>query len=164
MLHRHWMPCARMKLILCSATSTCRASTVTGFREDDARRIEAARLQGEFIDIADLGERARLVARTQEQLADAGALRGLAGDRHPFPAGRGRSRRDAGDAGLPVPLVHPRRTTSLSIAAASGMAADLLITPGLSSLLGALFFLGYFFFQVPGAICAQDQRLVHPVE
>jgi hypothetical protein len=30
------------------------------------------------------------------------------------------------------------------------MAADLMITPGLSSLLGALFFLGYFFFQVPG--------------
>ena len=40
-------------------------------------------------------------------------------------------------------------------AAASGMAEDLNITPGLSSLLGALFFLGYFFFQVPGAIYAQ---------
>lgn len=40
-------------------------------------------------------------------------------------------------------------------AAASGIAADLNITPGLSSLLGALFFLGYFFFQVPGAIYAQ---------
>lgn len=40
-------------------------------------------------------------------------------------------------------------------AAASGMAADLNITPRLSSLLGALFFLGYFFFQVPGAIYAQ---------
>ncbi len=35
-------------------------------------------------------------------------------------------------------------------AAASGMAEDLHITPVLSSLLGALFFLGYFFFQVPG--------------
>ncbi|WP_221178585.1 error-prone DNA polymerase [Pseudomonas brassicacearum] len=55
---------------------------IKGFREDDARRIEAARLQGEFIDIADLGERARLDARAQEQLADAGALRRLAGDRH----------------------------------------------------------------------------------
>ncbi len=31
-------------------------------------------------------------------------------------------------------------------AAASGMAEDLMITPGMSSLLGALFFLGYFFF------------------
>ena len=44
-------------------------------------------------------------------------------------------------------------------AAASGMAADLMITPGLSSLLGALFFLGYFFFQVPGAIYAQKHSV-----
>jgi sugar phosphate permease len=35
--------------------------------------------------------------------------------------------------------------------AASGMAADLHITPAMSSLLGSLFFLGYFFFQIPGA-------------
>ncbi|RDC62146.1 MFS transporter [Adhaeribacter pallidiroseus] len=35
--------------------------------------------------------------------------------------------------------------------AASGMAADLKITPAMSSLLGSLFFLGYFFFQIPGA-------------
>jgi error-prone DNA polymerase len=55
---------------------------IKGFREDDARRIEAARAKGIFVDIADLGERARLDARAQEQLADAGALRGLAGDRH----------------------------------------------------------------------------------
>nr|WP_207201738.1 error-prone DNA polymerase [Pseudomonas sp. TH41] len=55
---------------------------IKGFREDDARRIEAARSRGAFVDIADLGERARLDARAQEQLADAGALRGLAGDRH----------------------------------------------------------------------------------
>jgi error-prone DNA polymerase len=55
---------------------------IKGFREDDARRIEAARSKGAFADIADLGERARLDARAQEQLADAGALRGLAGDRH----------------------------------------------------------------------------------
>ncbi|TPG66210.1 error-prone DNA polymerase [Pseudomonas arsenicoxydans] len=55
---------------------------IKGFREDDARRIEAARARGVFVDIADLGERARLDARAQEQLADAGALRGLAGDRH----------------------------------------------------------------------------------
>lgn len=44
-------------------------------------------------------------------------------------------------------------------AAASGMAKDLMITPGLSSLLGALFFLGYFFFQVPGAIYAQKHSV-----
>ncbi|WP_218281482.1 error-prone DNA polymerase [Pseudomonas sp. URMO17WK12:I6] len=55
---------------------------IKGFREDDARRIETARSKGAFADIADLGERARLDARAQEQLADAGALRGLAGDRH----------------------------------------------------------------------------------
>ncbi|WP_204280800.1 error-prone DNA polymerase [Pseudomonas frederiksbergensis] len=55
---------------------------IKGFREDDARRIEAARARGAFVDIADLGERAQLDARAQEQLADAGALRGLAGDRH----------------------------------------------------------------------------------
>ncbi|WP_407309366.1 MFS transporter [Pseudomonas sp. nanlin1] len=44
-------------------------------------------------------------------------------------------------------------------AAASGMAADLMITPGMSSLLGALFFLGYFFFQVPGALYAQKHSV-----
>ncbi len=55
---------------------------IKGFREDDARRIETARSRGAFADIADLGERAQLDARAQEQLADAGALRGLAGDRH----------------------------------------------------------------------------------
>ncbi len=41
--------------------------------------------------------------------------------------------------------------------AASGMATDLKITPAISSLLGALFFLGYFFFQVPGAIYAETR-------
>lgn len=55
---------------------------IKGFREDDARRIEAARGQRAFSDVADLGERARLDARALEQLADANALRGLAGDRH----------------------------------------------------------------------------------
>ena len=41
--------------------------------------------------------------------------------------------------------------------AASGMAADLHITPAMSSLLGSLFFLGYFFFQVPGAVYAETR-------
>ncbi|WP_080055121.1 MFS transporter [Spirosoma aerolatum] len=41
--------------------------------------------------------------------------------------------------------------------AASGMAADLQITPAMSSLLGSLFFLGYFFFQVPGAVYAEKK-------
>ncbi|MFQ6557550.1 error-prone DNA polymerase [Pseudomonas sp. Lb2C1-1] len=55
---------------------------VKGFREEDARRIEAARRHRPFSDVADLGERAQLDARAQAQLADAGALQGLAGDRH----------------------------------------------------------------------------------
>ncbi|OLU33100.1 2-ketogluconate transporter [Pseudomonas sp. PA15(2017)] len=44
-------------------------------------------------------------------------------------------------------------------AAASGMADDLGITSAMSSLLGALFFLGYFFFQVPGAIYAERRSV-----
>ncbi|MCX2900774.1 error-prone DNA polymerase [Pseudomonas mandelii] len=55
---------------------------IKGFRQDDALRIEAARARGLFVDIADLGERAQLDARAQELLADAGALRALAGNRH----------------------------------------------------------------------------------
>jgi MFS family permease len=42
-----------------------------------------------------------------------------------------------------------------SFGAAGGMATDLHITPEAGSLLGALFFLGYFFFQVPAAYYAQ---------
>jgi sugar phosphate permease len=41
--------------------------------------------------------------------------------------------------------------------AASGLAKDLHITSGTSSLLGSLFFLGYFFFQVPGANYAEKK-------
>ncbi|VEC87702.1 tartrate transporter [Raoultella ornithinolytica] len=39
-------------------------------------------------------------------------------------------------------------------AAAAGIESDLGITKGTASLIGALFFLGYFFFQVPGAMYA----------
>lgn len=38
--------------------------------------------------------------------------------------------------------------------AAGGMAKDLAITSAMSSLLGSLFFLGYFFFQIPGVYYA----------
>src|SRR5215218_9410136 len=38
-----------------------------------------------------------------------------------------------------------------------GMSADLKITPATSSLLGSLFFLGYFFFQVPGTHYAANK-------
>ncbi len=40
---------------------------------------------------------------------------------------------------------------NFGFAAAGEMAKDLQITPSISSLLGSLFFLGYFFFQIPGA-------------
>lgn len=42
-----------------------------------------------------------------------------------------------------------------SLGAAGGMAKDLGITAQASALLGALFFLGYFFFQIPAAIYAE---------
>ncbi|SDV46408.1 MFS transporter [Chitinasiproducens palmae] len=44
-------------------------------------------------------------------------------------------------------------------AAAAGINRDLGITHGMSSLLGALFFLGYFFFQIPGAIYAEKRSV-----
>jgi sugar phosphate permease len=40
---------------------------------------------------------------------------------------------------------------NFGLAAAGGLAKDLHITPSASSLLGSLFFLGYFLFQIPGA-------------
>ncbi|MCC6288919.1 MAG: MFS transporter [Chitinophagaceae bacterium] len=46
---------------------------------------------------------------------------------------------------------------NFGFAAAGGMAADLKITPAISSLLSSLFFLGYFFFQVPGALYAANK-------
>ncbi|WP_313239650.1 error-prone DNA polymerase [Stutzerimonas kunmingensis] len=55
---------------------------VRGFREADALRIEAARQCQPFTDIHDLCRRTELEPRAREQLADAGALRGLAGHRH----------------------------------------------------------------------------------
>lgn len=55
---------------------------ISGFREEDGRRIEAARQQRRFNDIADLDARAGLDTRAQALLADAGALRALAGNRH----------------------------------------------------------------------------------
>src|SRR5450631_1412676 len=38
-----------------------------------------------------------------------------------------------------------------------GMTSDLHLTSSISSLLGSLFFLGYFLFQIPGAIYAADK-------
>jgi error-prone DNA polymerase len=55
---------------------------IKGFREEDARRIERARAQRPFGHIDDLALRAALPAAALERLADAGALRVLAGHRH----------------------------------------------------------------------------------
>ena len=55
---------------------------IAGFREDVAQRIEQARAQRPFLDVEDLCARARLDERHQALLADAGALRALAGHRH----------------------------------------------------------------------------------
>src|SRR4249919_2028090 len=46
---------------------------------------------------------------------------------------------------------------NFGFAAAGEMAKDLQITPSKSSLLGSLFFLGYFFFQIPGANYAANK-------
>src|SRR5918998_3870313 len=46
---------------------------------------------------------------------------------------------------------------NFGFAAAGGMAKDLHITAAMSSLLGSLFFLGYFFFQIPGALYADNK-------
>ncbi|WP_338512146.1 MFS transporter [Erwinia aphidicola] len=48
---------------------------------------------------------------------------------------------------------------NFSFASAAGINEDLGITKGVSSLLGALFFLGYFFFQIPGAIYAERRSV-----
>lgn len=55
---------------------------VNGFREDAALRIETARAQQPFRDVTDLCQRADLDQRLRGILADAAALRGLAGHRH----------------------------------------------------------------------------------
>src|SRR5690348_5740848 len=46
---------------------------------------------------------------------------------------------------------------NFGFALAGGMAEDLNITAAMSSLLGSLFFLGYFFFQIPGAHYAANK-------
>jgi len=44
-------------------------------------------------------------------------------------------------------------------ASAAGINTDLGISAGLASLIGALFFLGYFFFQIPGAVYAERRSV-----
>ncbi|MBC3502324.1 error-prone DNA polymerase [Pseudomonas sp. SWRI59] len=55
---------------------------IRGFAEADARRLEQARAQRPWRDVEDLCLRAGLDQRARARLADAGALRALARDRH----------------------------------------------------------------------------------
>ncbi|MHB1241587.1 MAG: helix-hairpin-helix domain-containing protein, partial [Gammaproteobacteria bacterium] len=55
---------------------------VKGLSRDAARRLEAARAQAPFVQVRDLVRRARLGRKDQEALAAAGALAGIAGNRH----------------------------------------------------------------------------------
>ena len=55
---------------------------VKGFAEDTAHRLSAVRRMRAFADVEDLCRRANLDRRHQSLLADAGALKGLAGHRH----------------------------------------------------------------------------------
>jgi len=55
---------------------------VSGLAEDAARAIEDARTGRPFIDVEDLCRRTAIDRRHRDLLADAGALRGLAGHRH----------------------------------------------------------------------------------
>lgn len=55
---------------------------INGFPQEAAERIHLCRSLQPFIDVAELGARARLDSRQLALLADAGALKGLAGHRH----------------------------------------------------------------------------------
>ncbi len=72
----------------------------------------------------------------------------------PAAADRSRWRRLIPIAFVTYSLAYLDRT-NFGIATASGMAADLGINAEKSSLLGAMFFLGYFIFQVPGTVLAE---------
>ncbi|KFN41350.1 error-prone DNA polymerase [Arenimonas oryziterrae] len=56
--------------------------TIGGFRADTAQRLMAARQVRAWDDVEDLCERAQVDAAHRSLLADAGALKGLAGHRH----------------------------------------------------------------------------------
>ena len=76
---------------------------VRGFREEDAKRIESARASRGFSDVTDMSLRAQLDSRAREALADAGALRGLAGHRH-------RARWEVAGVEVQYPLFGPELT------------------------------------------------------
>jgi len=89
---------------------------IRSFRQADAQRIEAARQAGPFMSVEDLSLRAGLDAVARERLADAGALRDLAGHRHrarwavagvtpQLPLFAGLSADEEASVSLPLPTV-----------------------------------------------------------
>src|SRR5690606_15950524 len=76
---------------------------VRGISEDCARRIVAAREARPFRDVADLVARARLDRFERERLAEAGALRSLAGHRHRAFWAVAACDGSPADSGTPIP-------------------------------------------------------------
>jgi sugar phosphate permease len=79
-------------------------------------------------------------------------------DREPAALGRQRWARVLPIAFVTYSLAYLDRS-NYSIGVAAGMKHDLAITGGVAALLGALFFLGYFFFQVPLAMYAERRSV-----
>ena len=84
--------------------------------------------------------------RTRSQAADAAAL------------GRQRWARLLPVVFITYSLAYLDRS-NYSIAVAGGMKEELNLTGGISALIGALFFLGYFLFQIPAAIYAEQRSV-----
>ena len=70
-------------------------------------------------------------------------------------AGLDRAVDPAGSTELGAQTREPTRTAQRGFGAAAGLAGTLGITESRSALLGALFFLGYFAFQIPGILIAR---------
>ena len=75
------------------------AYEVSGFAQDPAERLSAARAQRPFRDVTDLCHRAGLDRRHQALLAESGALKGLSGHRH-----RARARWAVAGVEAPLPM------------------------------------------------------------
>lgn len=100
---------------------------VSGFRQDVAEALANARRASSFNSVADLSQRAQLDRRHQGLLADAGALKGLAGHRH-------RARWEVAGVEKPLPLFDQVPATPESIlhlpmpSAGEDMVADYAMT------------------------------------
>ncbi len=86
---------------------------LSGFREDAAQRIVAARAEAAFASVEDLARRSSLDALALRLLADADALSALAGHRREAAwavAGVEATRSRVAPAAGPLPLLHASRT------------------------------------------------------